>query len=318
MPLISSYKAFAVDVSGSTATVASSTPLATGGIHDNTPGNADNGILGSASGVTSTFAFGGNTWDYIGTVTINGINGFLATYNGQTAFFELSPYTNPPVNSTGTVLPASGSSGQGDRDWNTFKGAQDVACFTAGTMIATPDGEVAVEALKSGDLVLTESGAAVPVRWVGRSMTARMFADPVRVLPIQIKAGALAENMPVRDLFVSSGHALKLDGVLVHAGALVNGMSIVRDTTAPLVFDYYHVELDRHDVMIADGVPAESYVDGIEDYKFDNIADRPALDAPVAEMDLPRAKSARQVPQSIRAMIAARVPFVAPEVDIAA
>ena len=174
MPLIRSYKAFAVNVSGSTATVASSTPLATGGVQDNTPGNADNGILGSAPGVTSTFAFGGHTWDYIGTVTINGINGFLGVFGGQTAFFELSPYANPPVGSSGTSLPASGSAGQGDRDWNVGTGAQHAACFTAGTMIATPSGEVAVEALQAGDLVLTESGASAPVRWVGRSMTARL------------------------------------------------------------------------------------------------------------------------------------------------
>ncbi|GLK86363.1 Hint domain-containing protein [Ancylobacter defluvii] len=128
-----------------------------------------------------------------------------------------------------------------ERDGDSF-----VVCFLTGTRIATPTGEVAIETLKAGDLVLTSEGAARPVRWLARQTVSRLFADPLRVLPIRIVAGALGENLPRRDLFVSADHALLVDGVLVQAGALVNGTSIARHDVLPINFVYYHVELDDH------------------------------------------------------------------------
>ncbi len=172
-------------------------------------------------------------------------------------------------------------------------------------MIATPSGEVPVESLTAGSLVLTADGRVAPVRWLGRTVISRMFADPVRVLPIRVKAGALDENVPARDLLVSPGHAILVDGVLVHAAALVNGRSILREDDAPIVFTYYHVELDTHSVLLADGAPAESFLDGIEDMNFANWADRVAP-ADVRELDYPRAKSGRQVPRATRERLAAR------------
>ena len=105
-----------------------------------------------------------------------------------------------------------------------------------GTLVATPDGERAIETLAIGDLVLTNEGRAMPVRWVGRQTVSTRFADPLRVLPIRVAAGALAENLPVRDLLVSPDHALLVDGILVQAGALVNGTTIRRETQVPVVF----------------------------------------------------------------------------------
>ena len=84
--------------------------------------------------------------------------------------------------------------------------------------------------MKPGELVLTADGRTLPVSWLGVQTVSTVFADKLRVLPIRIKAGALADNVPARDLLVSSDHAMFVDGVLVHAGALVNGTSIVRET----------------------------------------------------------------------------------------
>jgi hypothetical protein len=173
-------------------------------------------------------------------------------------------------------------------------------CYCAGTMIATPDGEKAVECLKAGDLVLTMEGQALPVRWLGESRVARRFADELRDYPVRISAGALGAGLPVRDLRVSPDHALFLGGVLVQAGALVNGTTIGRETQVSALFSYYHVELERHALLLAEGVPAESFVDNISRRYFSNFDARVTPAEPVAEMAYPRVKSARQVPAALR------------------
>ena len=183
-----------------------------------------------------------------------------------------------------------------------------VVCFLEGTRIATPDGERRVEDLVVGDRVLTTSGHAQPVRWIGRQTVMAMFADPDRSYPIRIEAGALGEGLPVRDLFVSPDHALLIDGLLVQAGALVNGTSITRHADMPTSFVYYHVELDDHSLVLAEGVPAETFIDNVTRRRFDNYAEYEALhgdvELSVAELDLPRVKSARQLPPAILARLA--------------
>ena len=79
----------------------------------------------------------------------------------------------------------------------------DAPCFCAGTMVATDTGEAAVEDLSVGDTVLTVSGEHRPIRWIGRRIVATRFADPIGSMPIRIKAGALADNVPVRDMLLS-------------------------------------------------------------------------------------------------------------------
>ncbi len=187
-------------------------------------------------------------------------------------------------------------------------------CFLAGTSVATPAGACPVETLAIVDLVLTADGRAAPVRWVGRQSVVRMFADPLRTFPVRITAGALGEGLPVRDLLVSQDHALMLDGVLVQAGALVNGASIRRETAMPERFTYYHVELDDHALILAEGVPAETFVDNVTRRRFDNFAEYAALygetAAPLIEMDAPRVKSARQLPKALSARFAAQSALV--------
>ena len=188
-------------------------------------------------------------------------------------------------------------------------------CFLAGTMIATPAGETPVEALAVGDLVLTAGGRAAPVRWLGVQTVATLFADPLRSFPIRIMAGALGPNLPARDLLVSPDHALFLDSLLVQAGALVNGTTIVRESAMPERFMYFHVELEDHALILAEGVPAETFVDNVTRRRFDNYAQYEALygdSGPLlAEMDLPRVKSARQLPQALRARVALAEPSAA-------
>ncbi|WP_296712921.1 NF038122 family metalloprotease [Rhodoblastus sp.] len=183
------------------------------------------------------------------------------------------------------------------------------SCFCAGTMITTPNGEVAVEALRRGDFVTTHDGRAVPMSWLGIQTVSRRFADPLRVLPIRIKAGALGDNVPSRDLLLSPDHALYVDGGLIQAGALVNGTSITRETATPEVFVYYHVETDDHSLILAENTPAETFVDNVNRMNFDNWAEHEAHypdGKPIEELPYPRAKARRQVPMSLRAALDGR------------
>jgi hypothetical protein len=185
----------------------------------------------------------------------------------------------------------------------------DLACFMSGTMISTYSKEAAVETLHPGDLVLTIDGRAVPVRWIGRQTVSMIFADPLRALPIRIKAGALADNVPLRDLRVSPDHAILLGDVLVQAGALVNGISIVRDTKVPMTFTYYHVEVDDHSLILAENTPTETFIDNLDRLAFDNWQEHEALypgGKAIIEMLYPRAKAYRQVPRSVRKRLADR------------
>ncbi|WP_296711194.1 Hint domain-containing protein [Rhodoblastus sp.] len=194
-------------------------------------------------------------------------------------------------------------------------------CFMAGAMIRTPDGEAAVETLKRGDLVLTAEGAAKPVAWLGRQTISALFADPVRNWPVRIRAGALDENIPSRDLLLSPDHALLVGGALFHAGALVNGTSIRRETQVPPTWVYYHVELEDHSLILAENTPAETFVDNVERRNFDNWAEHEALypdGKPISELPYPRAKGGRQVPPRIRALLAERAVLIGAQAGAAA
>jgi hypothetical protein len=136
-----------------------------------------------------------------------------------------------------------------------------VTCFAAGTRIATPRGDVAVEDLRSGDLVqVLLGGTAQPVVWVGRrNLDCRGHPTPSQAWPIRIRAGAFGTGRPYRDLWLSPDHAVYVNDVLVPAKRLVNGSTIEQIEVDAI--DYYHVELPRHDVLLANGLAAESFLD---------------------------------------------------------
>ena len=136
-------------------------------------------------------------------------------------------------------------------------------CFASGTRIRTERGDVAVEALRIGYRVVTSSGRLREVRWLGhRTLESRKHPHPAAVMPIRIAAHAFGKNRPARDLDVSPGHAICVDvggEVLIPAAALVNGTSI-RQVSCDAV-TYWHVELESHDILLAEGLPAESYLE---------------------------------------------------------
>ncbi|MCW2286408.1 hypothetical protein M2323_004203 [Rhodoblastus acidophilus] len=192
----------------------------------------------------------------------------------------------------------------------------DAPCFCAGTLIATPEGPRAVETLRIADRVLTANGGVETLRWIGRRAVDTRFADPLRAWPVRIAAGALGDALPTQELRLSPDHALYLDGVLVQAGALVNGRTIVQQRPESETFTYYHLEIDSHALILANGAPAETFVDTVTRMGFDNWAEHEALypsGRNVAELPFPRAKSARQVPRALRRRLDARAEALTPQ-----
>jgi len=151
-------------------------------------------------------------------------------------------------------------------------------CYCSGTLIATDKGEVPVENLVIGDRVLIYGGGTRNIRWIGwRSYTSRFILGRKDLLPICFEAGSIAENVPARDLWVSPHHAMYLNGVLIEAKDLVNTISIYQAEHVEGDLTYFHIELDSHDVIMAEGTWAESFMDGNGRGMFHNARDFMAL-----------------------------------------
>jgi hypothetical protein len=135
---------------------------------------------------------------------------------------------------------------------------------------------MAVETLAICDKVMTAQGVARPIRWIGRRSYSGRFARGNHVLPICIKAGALEEDLPRRDLWISPNHAMFLHGALIEAQDLVNGVSIVQADSIERL-DYFHIELETHDIIVAEGALSESFVDDDSRGMFQNVHEFQAL-----------------------------------------
>jgi hypothetical protein len=137
-------------------------------------------------------------------------------------------------------------------------------CYARGTMLRTPDGELPVEKLRAGKQVITlvdGQEIAKTVVWPGhRRINVAGHPRPETVAPIRIIRDAFADGMPHRDLIVSPDHAIFVDGKLICARQLVNGTTIRQELDWTAI-DYYHVELESHAILLAEGLPAESYID---------------------------------------------------------
>jgi Hint domain len=150
-------------------------------------------------------------------------------------------------------------------------------CYLRGTSIVTAQGEMAVEDIKIGDLVATRSAGLRPVRWIGRQSFSNRFVRNNRSkIPVHIRPGALGAGLPARELFVSPGHSMLIGEVLILARQLVNGITITQDLAAVQAesIEYYQLEFDGHDCILAEGTWSESFADGpgLRE-QFHNIAD---------------------------------------------
>ncbi len=158
-------------------------------------------------------------------------------------------------------------------------------CFVAGTRISTDRGEVAVEDLRIGDRVQAVAqrplpgpaphrgglgrGPAQPITWIGhRTVDCTRHPDPRKVWPIRIESGAFGPNRPSRDLELSPDHAVFVVDVLIPVKHLINGTTIAQVPRNTVT--YYHVELPEHAVLLADNLPAESYLDTGDRANFAN------------------------------------------------
>ena len=154
-----------------------------------------------------------------------------------------NPSTNVPV-SSGSVIIA----------------ANNVACYASGTKISTSNGDKEVNKLNFGNDIVLADGGLAPVRWIGtRVVNCQCHPRPQEVWPVRIRAHAFASDLPCRDLLLSPDHAVLADGVLVPIRCLVNGSTIAQEPVDEVT--YYHVELARHDVILAERLPCESYLD---------------------------------------------------------
>jgi hypothetical protein len=184
-------------------------------------------------------------------------NGTLDLYNGSTDSPVVDSLNLSGEYTTDNFLIENDGAG------NTFV-YYKVACYGAGTLIETAQGERAVETIRVGDSVVTlQDGVRAPseVIWVGRQRIRPAWAKrPQDVSPVRIRKDALAESVPHRDLVVTPEHCMLIDGRLVPARMLVNGRSIVVEERLGR-YDVYHIETARHSILLANGAPAESYLD---------------------------------------------------------
>jgi hypothetical protein len=163
-------------------------------------------------------------------------------------------------------------------------------CFLPGSLIATPSGEVAVETLLAGDLVtVLEAGEPVAkaVKWIGYRHVKAGDLSGDDAHPVRIKAGAFGEYTPARDLLITNEHCVVVDGKLTPVRLLVNGRSIIVDTSISN-FTYYHVELKEHGILLVEGLAVESYLESGNRSNFANaevIALRPQFGITVKTMN---------------------------------
>jgi hypothetical protein len=231
----------------------------------------DSMLLGGYDGTTDFAGTSGHTDTGLidpflpdGTATLSGSEtdpSILAAFTGV-GIYDL------PISSFGTSFAQGGANLVSDLTLGasanveiSYVYTQSVACFAAGTRIETVSGPIAVEHLTVGMQVVTaRSGIVAPIVWIGhRTVDCRRHPKPLAVSPVRIRAGAFGPGVPSHDVRLSPDHAVFFDEVLIPVRLLVNGKSVVRETVDHIT--YYHVELDRHDLLLAEGLPTESYLD---------------------------------------------------------
>ena len=244
---------------------------------DNLTGDAGANTILAGNGVDTLSAGAGNDWLdfgagnelFIRDITRDSGNDTLIAGDGNDTL---------DLQASWSFLSQTGgfSLYQDNSDTIWAQGWEQVVCFAEGTRIVTPNGEDAVENLRAGDMVLAMRGDQAgfePLRWVGFMDVAvpRDAAMAAKTAPVLIKAGALAPHMPARDLRVSPDHAMEVDGHLIPAKHLVNGISIIQEVWCKRV-RYFHLELEAHGLLLSEGTWSESYLDDGNRHAFNNAA----------------------------------------------
>jgi hypothetical protein len=193
------------------------------------------------------------------------------------ASFLMTPFSTAFPFTTGTFA-VQGNGDAGDFQFTPSGAGGDtvmtvadaVACFMEGTLISTEHGEVPVEELVVGQCVhAVVGGKPAPIIWIGhRTIDCSRHPQPKQVWPVRITAGAFGRGKPSRDLYLSPDHAVYVEDALIPVKYLINGSSIVQVPRAKVT--YYHVELPQHDVVLANGMHAESYLAGADRTIFAN------------------------------------------------
>jgi Hint domain-containing protein len=193
-------------------------------------------------------------------------------------------------------------------------GGGGVQCFLKGTQILTPQGERSVEDSRIGELILTVSGESKPIKWIGRRRIERggQASWHDAVAPIRIARGAFNDELPHSDLYVSHGHCFLINGLLISAGDLINGSSITKwQPTDMDVLEYLQIELESHDVILANGAPAETLPGDASHVEFDNYDEYVALygaaltsQAPYAPIIIPRSGRRQALRSHVRGALA--------------
>lgn len=174
-------------------------------------------------------------------------------------------------------------------------------CILRGTYVHSMFGDVPVESLKIGDMIKSSlTGEFRAIRWIGRRLMAASSFGTEQLrkvhLPVRIARDAIAQGLPARDLYISPGHALLIGEYGVSARLLINGSSI-RQVDAMEAFEYFHIELDTHDGMYAEGLPVETYLEADNRQAYDNAGeyetlypgDDPRVQEPCVKIDIPLA-----------------------------
>jgi len=145
---------------------------------------------------------------------------------------------------------------------NPYQGPGQNGCFLPGTRIKTPQGETNIEELRIGDNVLTASGEAKPIKFIGRRWLLRERPGPWKKGegPVKISRFAIDGKAPHSDLYITPEHAIYIDGILIPARNLVNGVTIVADAKPEILsVTLFHIELDTHEAIVAEGLAVESF-----------------------------------------------------------
>ncbi|MCB8875455.1 Hint domain-containing protein [Acidisoma silvae] len=213
---------------------------------------------GDAWQVAGTFAgFGGETvtgFTSGDSILLTGVTGVSSSINGSALSLTSGGTTE---NLTFTALEAGTLHVQ---TVGTDTVVTLVPCFVAGTWIATPRGDVPVEVLQIGDEVLTAAGEVLPIVWTGKTVVDCLGHEtPDAVRPVCIRADAFGPRAPHRNLYLSPDHAVLAEDVLIPIKYLLNGSSVMQVGRTEV--SYHHIELAHHDVVLANGLATETYLD---------------------------------------------------------